>query len=447
MDFLNRFLRKKALPVPGSSSFFVLNGFSSTALKDIKAFANEGYLQNPIVYACISTLQQACSSVKLEVHRVDDAGNVKVETKHAALDLLARPNPTQGWTDFIAEMVAWHRIAGEVFVLRLPEKGPAKEMYLLDPSAVGVEKDKQGSAVPRAYIYGKDPASATRYPVNFLTGESQVLHIKTFNPFDPFRGISPMKAASAAIDTHNFGAQWNAKLLQNGARPSGVVEFEGAAPDTNTLNQLREYFKKAWQGVQNAGNIPLLAGGAKFTPLSHNPKEMDFKDSMAEAAKNIAMVFGVPLPLVTMEAATHSNTEQAEERLWIDTVLPLLNVLISGLSKFIMPTLGGKPNERLAYNSDSVPALEARRERLYKRMGQAVKDGLLKPDEGREEMGFPALGDNADKLLVSSTMTTLDKLGEQPKAVVPPAELVKSLEAMGYRKEDMAQIFGIQEAA
>jgi hypothetical protein len=46
------------------------------------------------------------------------------------------------------------------------------------------------------------------------------------------------------------------------------------------MNRLREFFKKAWAGVQNAGNIPLLTGGMKFTALSHNPKDMDFKESI-----------------------------------------------------------------------------------------------------------------------------------------------------------------------
>lgn len=38
--------------------------------------------------------------------------------------------------------------------------------------------------------------------MNPVTGESQVLHIKTFNQSDPFRGLPPIKAAADAVDTH-----------------------------------------------------------------------------------------------------------------------------------------------------------------------------------------------------------------------------------------------------
>lgn len=410
--------RKKALPVPGSTAFFV-TGLTSNVTRTIKQYAGEGYAQNPIVYACITRIAEACSSVKLELHKSDDAGNRTVLTKHKLLDLLAQPNPTQSWGDFIQEGVAWHRIAGECFLLRLPEKGPAAELYWLDPSAMDIEKDKAGSAVPLAYLYGTGP-NKRRFPVNIVSGESQVLHIKTFNPNDPFRGLPPMAAAARAIDTHNHGAQWNSNLLLNGARPSGIVEFAGTVADS-VLSQMREFFKKAWQGVANAGNVPILTSGAKFTALSHTPKDMDFEKSMAEAAKNTALVFGVPLPLVTMEAATFSNTEQAEERMWLDTVLPLLNLFMGALSRFLLPLYGNPRNEVLAYNSDSVPALEARRERLFKRMKDAVGGTLVTPNEARAEMGFEELKtDGSDSLLVPGTMKTLEHINDKPPAPVAP---------------------------
>lgn len=104
MDFW-RLFRKKALPAPGSNAFFV-TGLNSNVTRTIKTYASEGYEQNPIVYACITRIAEACSSVKLEVHRMDANGNTTVLTNHKLLKLLKRPNPTQSWTDFIQEMVS-----------------------------------------------------------------------------------------------------------------------------------------------------------------------------------------------------------------------------------------------------------------------------------------------------------------------------------------------------
>lgn len=376
--------------------------------RTLKAYADEGFSQNPVVYMCISRIAEACSSVKLEVHSFDKNGDKKVVSTSKVLELLNQPNPTQSWTDFIQEMVAWHRLDGELFILRLPEKGPPQELYCLNPEYVDIEKDRDGSAVPVAYTYGSGEKKK-RYPVNPVTGESQVLHVKTFNPSDPFRGLPPMSAGARAVDIHNNGLKWNSSLLKNGARPSGIVEFEKGTPNETVLSQMREYFKKAWQGVVNAGNIPILTGGAKFTALSHNPKDMDFEKSMGLAAKDIALVYGVPLPLVTMEAATFSNMDAANESLWVDTVLPLLNNLTAALSRFLMPLYGLK-GQIISYNADSVPALEGRRERLYKRMFEATgSKPLITQDEARAELGFEELGGEAAQLVQDKPEPDIEK--------------------------------------
>lgn len=427
-------LFKKSLPAPGSTSFFI-NGLTDGLPQNIKAYAKEGYAQNPIVFACANIIATAAASVKLELHSFDAKGNKKVEVSAPVLSLMAQPNKMQTWEDFAIEMVAWHRVAGEVFILRLPAKGEPKELHVLSPDAMGVKPGKGG--IPEEYTFGSGPDKKT-YPVNQLDGTSQILHIKTFNPLDPWRGLSPLSPAARAVDIHNQGSIWNSSLLANGARPSGVIEFT-SAPSETTLSQLREFFKKAWQGVLNAGNIPILTGGAKFTALSHNPKDMDFKSNMSEAAKNTGLVYGVPLPLLTMDAATFSNMDSAQERLWTETVLPLLNVLIKKLGQFVMPLYGApEKNTRvhLAYNAESVPALEPKRERLFKRMKDAVAGSLLTPNEARAEMGYAEL-DGADQLLVASTLKPLDAIETQPAT-----ELVKAMKSCGFTAAEIVQAVG-----
>jgi len=433
------FLSRKALPATRGIQF--IGGVSSELNRSVDAYVKEGFCQNPIVYACVTRLMKAVSNVKLEVH--SDTGDGKtVVTSHKVLDLLAKPNPTQSWKAFVQEMVMWHRVAGEVFVLRLPQSGPAAELYLLDPRNVGIDKHKDG-LVPKAFTYGNGADKKT-YPVNPVTGESQVLQIKTANPQDAFRGLSPLSAAARPVDTHNSGWKWNSNLLVNGARPSGYIEFAGTKPDDSTLSQLRQFFKKAWQGWQNAGNIPMLVGGAKFTQLSHNPKDMDFANSMDNAAKDMSLVFGIPLPLITMDAATFSNMDAAQEMLWSDTVLDLLDELIKPLGDFLMPKPeAGRTRQYLAYNADSVPALEAKRTRLYERMNKAAGGPVLTPNEARVEMGYDDI-EGGD--LLRNAPQDPDKQAEQAQQA-----LKKALVRCGYDEERaekaMADEFGAKKAA
>ncbi|MBZ9674542.1 phage portal protein [Mesorhizobium sp. ES1-1] len=424
---------RKSLPAPGTSSF-LFGGTESSLPQSVKAYALEGYAQNPIVFACANIIATAAASVKLELHTYDAKGDKTVDVSHPVLTLMAQPNPAQTWEEFAIELVAWHRVAGEAFILRLPATGQPRELHVLNPEAMDVKGGKGG--IPTEYVFGTGEDKKT-FPVNQLTGVSQILHIKTFNPLNQWRGLSPLSPAARATDIHNRGSAWNSSLLLNSARPSGIVEFTGTVTET-VLSQMREYFKKAWSGTANAGNVPMMTGGAKFTALSHTPKDMDFQSGMSEAAKNIGLVYGVPLPLLTMDAATFSNMDSAQERLWTETVLPLLNLVIKKLGQFVMPLFAdGKADKKtrvvLAYNAESVPALEPKRERLYKRMKDAVAGGLVTPNEARAEMGFEEM-DGADQLLIPGTLKPLDAIDTQPAT-----ELAKAMKASGFTAAEIAE--------
>jgi HK97 family phage portal protein len=418
---------KKAAPAITSSVF--IDSLIGNLPQNIRAYAVEGYSQNPIAFACASIIATAAASVKLEVHRWDAEGKKVVETKHQVLDLLERPNKMQTWEEFAIEMVSWHRIAGEAFILRLPANGQPKELYVLNPANMDVKGGSNGN-IPEKFVYTVNNEKR-EYRVNQFSGECQILHIKTNNPNDPWRGLSPLSASARAVDIHNAGAKWNSSLLNNSARPSGVLEIAGTV-DPSTAERLRKWFKDAWQGAGNAGGLPLLTGGAKFTALSHNPKDMDFQNSMSAAAKDIGLVYGVPLPLLTMEASTFSNMDAAQERLWTETVLPLLDLLIKKLSGFLV-TQFGETNMRLAYNADSVPALEAKRERMFKRMKEAVGGGLLTPNEARVEMGFDEI-DGGEELLVPGNLRPANS-GMQSQG----GALAKAMKDAGFTASEIAE--------
>ena len=380
---LRSWLSRKSLPAPGGPGVFYLNGnsklFDPWKLNDA---ALEGYAGNPIVFSCIRMIADACASVKIEVHKTNANGETEIMPKHPLLELLRNPNPSQTGKQFIREMVTHYLYAGEVFVLRLPTSGSGiKELYLLEPRLVtAIAADK--SVFPQRYEYGSG-ADKIVYPVNQLTGKSAVKHIKTVNPLDPRRGFSPMYAAARAIDIHNEGSKWNVNLLANSARPSGIVEV-AQGTDVTALTPLVEMFKRFWQGAKNAGSVAFLTAGAVFKQTSLSPADMEFGESLQEAAKLIAMVYSVPLPLISNEHSTFSNMDSAVERLWGDTVLPLLDDLLECLNDFLDTGDGAE----LSYNADSVSALEAQRGRKFDRMLKGIAGTMITPNEGRQETGY-----------------------------------------------------------
>ena len=48
-----------------------------------------------------------------------------------------------------------------------------------------------------------------------------------FHPDNDHYGMSPLEAAAIGIDIHNASGAWNKALLDNSARPSGALVFQG----------------------------------------------------------------------------------------------------------------------------------------------------------------------------------------------------------------------------
>jgi len=371
---------------PTGAAFFSPGGPAWSRQSNRIAYVDEGYQLNVVVYRAVCEITRAVSDLELEVA----SGGDPIDN-HPALDLLARPNPTQGWDGFIAEAFTNYLLTGELAIARYPETGRIAELWNLNPLYMQIEPGRGGIA--SAYVYDQNNSKKT-FPVDKLTGRSQVFFQKMYNPMDYWRGQSPLMAAGIAADTHNAGMRWNYSLLRNSARPSGLIKL---AADTGgeVVARLKEWFKSAFQGEYNAGQIPVLPAGADWQAMDTNPKDMDFTTTQKEAAKLIASAFGVPLPLIDNDASTFNNLEQAKERLYTDTVLPLFNSFLSQFGAWLLPAFG--QGLSLQVNMDQIGALEGLRTRLYDRMLKGVAAGVLTVDEAREAIGYEPLGDDALK--------------------------------------------------
>src|SRR3546814_7377492 len=68
----------------------------------------------------------------------------------------------------------------------------------------------------------------------------------------------------------------------------------GATLSPEQFIRLKEEMAAGFQGAANAGRPMLLEGGLKWQPLSLTPADMDFTETKAAAAREIALAFGVP---------------------------------------------------------------------------------------------------------------------------------------------------------
>ncbi len=389
MRLFNVFKRQQP---PEKKTGAMVYGIASPTLmnRNYRAFANEGYSQNSVVKACVDKIAQSLSSVDLYVYR-DVGGKLKKLDGHELEVLMDRPNPMMSGRQFRQALVSYYLIGGNAYTFGLGmdrSKKLPKELHLLTPSGVTVKEGK--STFPYAYEYTTANETKQTYLVDQLTGRSQVLHTKTFNPLCQWTGLSPMVAAAFGIDVFNAGQRWNLSLLQNGARPSGALVVQGKdGPQTLTEDQfsrLREMMDEQFSGATNSGRPLILEGGLDWREMSMNPKDMDFRESILTMARFVASVYGVPPMLVNIPGeSTYSNFEQARTALWTDTVLPLLATILDDFNRWFSPILG--EGVYLWYDEEMIPALEPLRKSKADRINAAT---YMTVDEKRQAMGLEA---------------------------------------------------------
>lgn len=376
-----------------------------------RAFAAEGYGLNAVVHACVNKVRTAASSVDIQVYQESKGKRRKLDD-HPVLRLMEKPNPMMSGTQFLSSLIGYYLIGGNAYVhgaLMDVRRDLPGELHLLEPEHVSV---KAGDGIfPEAYIHTKKSGERKTYSVDQLTGRSQVMHAKTFNPLQWHVGLSPMVAAAFGVDVFNAGQKWNLSLLQNGARPPGALMVKQAdgssAPLTDEqFYRLKDQIEDQYSGPANAGRPLLLEGGLEWKEMGVSPKDMDFRESMLTMARFIASVYGVPPMLVNIPGeSTYSNYETAREAFWTETVLPLLRTILDDFNRWFAPILG--EGVYLWYDEEMIPALEPLRKMKGERINAA---NYMTVNEKRVAMGMESI-EGGDTVLVQASTIPLELAG------------------------------------
>lgn len=384
--------------------------------REYAAFSKEAYAINVVAYQAINRVCDAVASVPVMLFRGKDE-----ITESPLLSLLRRPNPLQGFDDYVRSLVGFYLLSGNAYQERVDIGGAPRELYCLRPDRMKVVPSQTG--MPSAYEYAVN-GRTVRWdfdPDNVPA--SLIWHTKTFNPLSDWYGMSPVEAAAYSIDTHNEGARWMQGLLQNSARPSGALVTKADTQlSDDAFHRLKAEMEEQYQGGRNAGRPMLLEGGLDWKAMGFSPDDMGILESRYSSAREICLAFGVPPMLLGIPGDnTYSNYAEARLSFWEDTVLPLIDVIYGGWNVWLAPRFG--EGLELRPDLEQIPAIVEKRHQLWK-MADASTDLTL--NERRAMKGYdPVPGGNV--VLVPMNLLPL---GEDQAAM--PEDIKAAAALAGY---------------
>jgi HK97 family phage portal protein len=346
--------------------------------RDYASLARAGFERNVVVYRCVRLVAEAAASAPLAVI---DAG--RVASAHPLKTLLEKPNPEQSGVELLEQFYGFLQTAGNAYLEQVAIDGAPRELYALRPDRMKARLGPRGW--PEGYDYAVG-GKTLRFDLGAPGETAPLLHLKLFHPTNDHYGLSPLEAASASVDLHNAALAWNKALLDNAARPSGALVYQGPEGAENLSDEqfqrLKSELSELYAGPGNAGRPLVLDGGLDWRPMSLTPAEMDFQALKDGAAREIALAFGVPPMLLGIPGDnTYSNYREANLAFWKQTILPLVRKTAAALSAW----LGEAFNARIDCDPASIDALAAEKDALWSRIARA---DFLSDDEKRDALGL-----------------------------------------------------------
>lgn len=332
--------------------------------------------ENPYVYRCKDLRATAVSS--LHPILMDADGN-EIEGEHPIKALFAKPNDRSTWRQLMYDIQIDIATTGNAYIMPFITIKGVTELWRIPPERVAFTETGDIFHPVGKWIVTSGEAAMYIDPERFI-------HIHTQLGPDMIRGISPLEAAGLSIQNQNEAREWNSSLLNNGAKPTLIIET-----DKEMLDWQYQEFKARISanngGKGNAGKVMVLDDGKKATTAGFSATDMDFSNGIVLSAREIAVAFGVPPENVGDSAnKTYANAQEANKEFAMHTVMPLADMVYEALTTFIRKF--HKDFDHIGYDKEEIDGLKGDTTTLLTALNGAT---FLTVNEKRARLSYDAV--------------------------------------------------------
>ena len=347
-----------------------------------EADLNRPFAQHPYIYACVTAIGRAASSVPARMQK--QMGGEFVTIDDVSLSKVLRfPNPLQSQRKFFRSICTSQQLYGETFLILL-KKGRNGKMVPVE--AVG------GTAGMMALIEEPDEIwpvrgdlvealidSETKLPAmwRFSTAAGfvdypahSIVQIAEVNPYNPLRGMGPMQAAYRTASKDFIIDRYDEALLQNGGSPGGVLTVDGPLTDADQ-RAIRESWQESHGRPESHRKTAVLPQGTTYKEIGMTPQSMEHEKLRKWDRTTILSMFGVPPVVLGLETMNYATAREQNRIFWETTVLPYLDFLKDEIQYKLINRINSPVSELLLdFDISSVSAL---REDMDAKVDRTIK--------------------------------------------------------------------------
>jgi len=366
---------------------------------------------------------------------------------HPLLEVLAKPNPMQGRSQFVYSFIANLCLTGWAYVVREIKEDGTPEYYSLPTTWIKVDH-KEGPFSRFRIVDPKKPEAAAG-DEDWLTRE-QVGFAHLPNPADPMGATAPASSQIGAIRINDHIQTSREQFFNNGIFPSVIVTVgKDPHPDvpggirprlTNAQRrQVHSVIQKTMGGVSNYG-MPAIVDGLieSITRHSMTDSEMGWEKSEASVKSSILSAFCVH-PYLIGEAVSVGGYAQVAniEKRFYKRVNAYLDMLSGVITALMDNDDDGEDNDSIVVWWEQCEATDPTREDAMLRFARSNND--ISQNELRAKLGYGPDEDRSEQRLKSSDIGTITgMLAKISEGAFAPDQATVLLVEMGI-PEDIAK--------
>jgi HK97 family phage portal protein len=380
---------------------------------------NSAFQQSTWVYSCATTLAENVSALRFRLLHGVESDESEIESG-PLVDLFNQPSPYTNKFQFWELIVLWLCLRGEAFIIGTNKAGKVLPIRNANRAQIAklciLNPTQMREDVRENVLMGWDYKANSRDPEpSVFLMPVEVIHFKMSNPYDAWRGASPLTVARLAAQSDYAAAQFMKGLMINNADTGVIVTTEQQLSEEQRLavqKALEERKRKA-----GTADRPLfLFGGAKVEKPQLSSADMQFLENRKFARQEICAIYKVPQEMLGFtEDANRSVADAARESFIQNRISPLCAQLEAGIDPAVKSMDAGARGEfHIKGHPVMIAAQQRRWDTAVKQFGVGVPLNII---NGNLDLGLPKLKHGDRSFLPFS----LQELGADGAPVPEPA--------------------------
>lgn len=357
-------------------------GFQSGGFWGKTSVTEDSVVTIPAVKSALDIITQTVSTLPIVLYRFnDDNAPEEVQGDKRVGILNGDTNDFLTGTSFKQKVTKDLVLYGQSLIMMDRNSKNANDidsLYPLDTKDLQVDVYiKDGYKYTPQYTYNSAQGS---YPLN---PDDAINIIKDSD--DGVTGSGVIQRGESILRLALTQYQYEMNLLNNGAMPSGVLQFPTKITN-NVFQRLKENFSKAYSGYDKAGKVVVLEEGGEYKPLQFDPDKLQLNVSKADMLGQIARLFNLPETLINAKANKYNSNEQNDIQFFQFCLKPILDSITSALNKYLLKEKEKQQGYYFDFNTDSIFLNTlAEKADAYTKL---FNEGLLSYNESRNKLGL-----------------------------------------------------------